>query len=1019
MPSPVYVGHFSVSRVAVPDDTRLLLSHAASLGPSLALLDSPEWVAFAFGKFASDSTSNPDAIRIAAGHADAQRLNSAILAPIADVLRDHATAAELSPSLPCGQALPEWLARVVEPDKETGLVTVDLLAFVPRLVPTSASENALWMSRFLSAVQRFPADEAGVVVLLRPATRVQCGETNAGSATGSSGVGVSERRSAIASLRRFLDSQWLPSPSANSQKSEQTGPSTNHTSGTGGKSTTVASSNGVQWQDNASERRARSVRYLQECARSGAWWCSVRCFGSTLPIAKRAATLYWSCIGGTAASDSENEAGRSIIRYFDTEEPSPAHHARVWTVGSLTSKSAVTVHDRLRGDKLPIEDVRTIYRCLLSDGIDLVLHACEPPVRRDFAQTTLDESEKYRDQELNRLTGLLPSYAPDMVLPGEREMLVSGDRLSTIFQLPTEQCPAVDVVRGFDYCVVPRSLGESSSVYIGRYLPGGLEATSKEATAGTDRALAARFDIDSLTKHVLIVGATGSGKTTTVVSLLDAVRRSRGSVRIAILEGAKREYRQFREALGIEDRDHFDLMGREGYIAINLFAHPPDVAPETHVSRVSALLEATLEMPPPVPALMKEALTRAYLNYWSEPADSPRRKLHPIRYWLMRSTLQIAEEAGYAGETHDNIVAILRTRVRALALGASGRVLEAGSNAWDDLAHQLVRRNLLMELESIGDRCSRSFIMSLFVLYYRYALETVANQESRKTNAGNSGNALRNLLVLEEAHRIIGKPTNPTQATSTQEDFGNLLGEVRAHGCGIIISDQSPSRLIDDAMRNTNTKFLMRLVSGEDIQASVKGAGLPASAVEDMPTLRMGQAILVTPDMPPTLVKVAQASLKRSTGKAEDVDQVTAFRMLQDDERQSIAAFSAFKKLFSEQGVVKGKEASRSKPNVGIVEALLDYAPNKDAWDEALREASSIVGCSCSSIPNTRDSICPAHAKGLIDLAIAILLARTPVDPSSSRSLDNDAVPVEPSPTPAEILKKFSEDQSAVRKGTT
>src|SRR5690606_30370368 len=96
----------------------------------------------------------------------------------------------------------------------------------------------------------------------------------------------------------------------------------------------------------------------------------------------------------------------------------------------------------------------------------------------------------------------------------------------------------------------------------------------------------------------------------------------------------------------------------------------------------------------------------------------------------------------YAGELGSNISAALATRMRSLSLGAAGEVL-SGTDGWSDTRQRLVEQNTVIELESIGDAASRSLVMSLFVLYYRYGLK--------------HANALTNLLVLEEAHRIIGK----------------------------------------------------------------------------------------------------------------------------------------------------------------------------------------------------------------------------------------------------------------------
>jgi hypothetical protein len=335
----------------------------------------------------------------------------------------------------------------------------------------------------------------------------------------------------------------------------------------------------------------------------------------------------------------------------------------------------------------------------------------------------------------------------------------------------------------------------------------------------------------------LVTGATGAGKTTTVLSVLQGLEKGSSSVDVTILEGAKREYRQHKTKVGIDK--HYDLMA--DFLKINIFDHPPKVTPEAHISQLASLFESTLDMPAPLPALMREALANAYTDYHQE-EDERIRVLHPIRFWLKKSLLELLEKRDYSGEIADNIEAALQTRLQTLGQGACGQVL-SGNESWPELSENLATKSSLLELESIADRHNRSFVMALFVLYYRYALETQRKSES-----------LSNVLVLEEAHRIIGKSGDKTD--TSLEYFSDMLSEVRAFGCGMVISDQSPDRLIDDAMRNTNTKIIMRLVSGKDIEATVQGAGLPREAAKDIPRLKKFQAIYVQGNQRPGLVRV-------------------------------------------------------------------------------------------------------------------------------------------------------------------
>ncbi len=959
MSEPVAILDALLEEVAMSSDDGLLLSQAASLGPAFALLDAPTWVAFGFGKF--DDGKAP--IRFAAAHPDRTRLRHSIVQPIQDVLADHATAARFTGPSDHADGMPEWLGRVIESRKDD-VYAVDMALYVPRLSPSRNSSNALWMSRFLSAVAQFDGKSAGVVVMLRPAFRNQEPDAHRTSNRG-------EFNHSLTSLRNLLESQALmqgwsenveaePAESVNSTAKTVTAThgkeersETRSTSSKTGKTTSRS------WSNNVAARQTAALAAIDECARSGAWWCSVRCFADSTAKAKRVASLYWSCVVSAKENLVDQGIGLQVVKYFAPLGANAVDADTTWSMAGLTRGdstllSAPGVTDSVKDQTCKLLGLQ---------GLDLMLERTPDPTgkRQSDDPSGVLAFADARKKNLANLREVIPAFAREMVAPRAREFLVSGDRLSTMFQLPASPSAAVGVVKGFDYCTVPRPpASDSGTMSIGHHLPGGLRIG---AAGGGRTEPVAGFRVDDLTKHTLIVGATGSGKTTTVVSILRAAKAQRKEVRVAILEGAKREYRRYRNALGIKPANLYDLRGQEGYLALNLFDHPDHVTPETHVSQIAALFDATLDMPAPVPALMREALARAYNDYHDEPTHSTARRLHPIRFWLVRAALQVLRDADYAGEIASNVSAAIRTRLRMLSLGACGRVLEATKTTWPELCKKLVDVDLLVELEGIGDAGSRAFVMSLFVQYYRYALES-------RGQGGPGDSSLRNLLVLEEAHRIIGKPTGPNGSSGSQQDFGNLLGEVRAHGCGIIISDQSPSRLIDDAMRNTNTKFLMRLVSGDDIKAAVHGAGLPDEAARDIPTLKMGQAVLVTPDNLPGLIAVKRADVQPDDSGTEDFGVDEARRAYSNDERDSTAMFQALQLriLDSQRVITKTPQVVSPK----LVAALERFAADSDAWPVAFQRANKLVACDCAA-PSAVDALCAKHGSAALDRAITEL----------------------------------------------
>lgn len=74
--------------------------------------------------------------------------------------------------------------------------------------------------------------------------------------------------------------------------------------------------------------------------------------------------------------------------------------------------------------------------------------------------------------------------------------------------------------------------------------------------------------------------------------------------------------------------------------------------------------------------------------------------------------------------------------------------------------------------------------------------------------------------------------------------FANILSEVRAYGQGVMIVDQVPSRLIEDAIKNTNIKVIHKIVAADDFNMIGQSIGLTDEQQKVISKLSIGQAIL-------------------------------------------------------------------------------------------------------------------------------------------------------------------------------
>ena len=74
--------------------------------------------------------------------------------------------------------------------------------------------------------------------------------------------------------------------------------------------------------------------------------------------------------------------------------------------------------------------------------------------------------------------------------------------------------------------------------------------------------------------------------------------------------------------------------------------------------------------------------------------------------------------------------------------------------------------------------------------------------------------------------------------------FSNMLSEIRAYGEGLMLVDQVPTRLIPDAIKNTNLKITHRLVAEDDCKEIGPSMGLNEEQRKVIPKLLTGQCVV-------------------------------------------------------------------------------------------------------------------------------------------------------------------------------
>jgi hypothetical protein len=154
-------------------------------------------------------------------------------------------------------------------------------------------------------------------------------------------------------------------------------------------------------------------------------------------------------------------------------------------------------------------------------------------------------------------------------------------------------------------------------------------------------------------------------------------------------------------------------------------------------------------------------------------------------------------------------------RLGSLLRGSKGRML----NTRRSLPMQaLMELPTVLELDSLNN--DEKALVMLFLL-------TMIREHCQTTRVEKT---LQHVTLIEEAHRVMSatpRAANREISADTRAEsvgmFSAALSELGAYGEGLIIAEQIPNRLVEDALKSTNIKIIHRL-PGEDDRHRVGAA---------------------------------------------------------------------------------------------------------------------------------------------------------------------------------------------------
>ncbi len=423
---------------------------------------------------------------------------------------------------------------------------------------------------------------------------------------------------------------------------------------------------------------------------------------------------------------------------------------------------------------------------------------------------------------------------PDPPDPQLALLAVLGDArdASCAFRLPV----AVDgIVPGFR--VRRGSFGQAEAIQAdGRsILVGRVAETGQPVTV----------PLRSLTRHALLAGSTGSGKTTTAMEILRQLWLDH-RIPFLVIEPVNSDaddYRRLATEPGLEDLEIITVGDEAGRpLRFNPFEVPRGVLAGEHMLNLLACFKAAFGLWEPLPSIYTDALSLTYLRAGFLASERP----DGVRVWptaveFTRAMGEVTADLGYAGEVQANIEAASIRRARQLVRGATASAFLTSRP--NDIAG-LLDHPVILELKSLGSGDEQALMMALLL---------TAITEHYQAARGATPD-LAHVTVVEEAHRLLarsegGKAAEDAQAKEkAAEAFANTLAENRKYGEGVIIAEQLPTKLVQDAVKNTNLKIMHRLTAEDDRRYLGQTMGLDEPQLRFATRLQTGEALAYSDD---------------------------------------------------------------------------------------------------------------------------------------------------------------------------
>ncbi len=399
--------------------------------------------------------------------------------------------------------------------------------------------------------------------------------------------------------------------------------------------------------------------------------------------------------------------------------------------------------------------------------------------------------------------------------------LMTGSEISEFFRLPIAN---ERIGAGFRV----NESGTSSKTYAKGVLNtcdlpfGKLKSSAKGDLIG--------MQLNDLSKHMLIVGTPGSGKTNFSVGLLRTLWL-KYNIPFLVIEPAKNEYRALIQ--NIPELQVF-TPGKDDIspFIFNPFIPPEKVKLQAYKSTLKTAFAAGVTMTSPLDKIFEDTVDNCYSEHRWLNSYTKDDKGQPFNISdFIQCFKKTFGAIGYTGDSAN--------------IGRAGLVRLQGLVKLFDNYHSIPVKDLLsrptvIELAAIENSDEKALYIALILL----SILAYVN-----ANYVGEGNKLNNFILVEEAHVLLDSESHGGEgaanpAAIAQGLVKRMLAEIRSYGVSVAIADQSPRKVGIDIVALTDVKLAFRLVESTDRQILADSASMTEQQQSRLAKLRPGEAFL-------------------------------------------------------------------------------------------------------------------------------------------------------------------------------